>query len=254
MTAITTSRAGRIRFARTGRALRVFWGSANLLMSVVVARAVAGLIAERVDKGVFEPTHDFMYFTIQVSIASFAVFLLGAYIGLFKRIDPHWYTLLRASLVPWALITAAVYNLLLRQVPMGGTLWEMMNRPNELVHLWIPAFIALEWLMTPGRTRLTIRVLTLATVYPWAYVIVCMVRGGVDGWYPYPFLEPNGPLGWTGPLEFMLASTLFIVIVSVTTIVISRVIRHIIPLHESVGTEPPTTTQVLPIVETVPAD
>lgn len=254
MTAITTSRAGRIRFARTGRALRIFWGSANLAMSVVVARAVHGLIVDRMERGVFEPTHDFMYFTIQVSIASFGVFLFGAYIGLFRRIDPHWYTVLRASLVPWALITAVVYNVLLRQTPMGGTLWEMMNRPNELVHLWIPLFIAAEWLFQPGRARITFRVLTLATTYPWAYVMVCMVRGEVDGWYPYPFLVPDGPLGWTGPIEFMLAATLFIVIVSVTTVIISRVIRRVIPLHKSAGIEPPATTQVLPIVRTVPAD
>ncbi|MEN9740021.1 MAG: hypothetical protein RLZ72_287 [Actinomycetota bacterium] len=254
MTAITTSRAGRIRFARTGRALRAFWAIANLGMSLVVARAVNGLIADRIAQGVYDPTRDFMYFTIQVSIASFAVFLIGAYVGLFRAVDPHWYTVLRASLVPWALVTAAVYNVLLRQTPMGGTLWEMMNRPNELVHLWIPLFIAAEWLLTPGRSRLSFRVLALATTYPWAYIIVCMVRGQVDGWYPYPYLEPNGPLGWTGPIEFMLACTLFIVIVSVTTVVISRVIRHIIPLHETVGVEPPTTTQVLPIVRTIRTD
>ena len=253
MTAITTTRAGRIRFGRTGRALRVFWGMSNLVMSVVVAQAVNGLIADRVAKGVFEPSHDFMYFTIQVSVASAIVFALGAYIGLFHRVDPYWYSVLRASLVPWALVTAAVYNLLLRQTPMGGTLWEMMNRPNELVHLWIPLFIAVEWLLQPGRARLTLRVIALSTAYPWAYIIACMIRGGVDGWYPYPFLAPDGPLGWTGPIEFMLAATLFIVIVSLTTVFISRVIRHVIPLHETVGVEPSTTTQVIPIVETVRA-
>ncbi|MEY4477650.1 MAG: hypothetical protein RJA31_1154, partial [Actinomycetota bacterium] len=171
--------------------------------------------------------------------------------GLFRRIDPHWYTVLRASLVPWALITAVVYNVLLRQTPMGGTLWEMMNRPNELVHLWIPLFIAVEWLFQPGRSRITFRVLALSTTYPWVYIVVCMVRGQVDGWYPYTFLAPDGPMGWTGPIEFMLASTLFIVIVSVTTVIISRVIRRVIPLHESVGAEPPATTQVLQIVRTI---
>jgi len=251
MTAVTTTRTGRIRLARTGRALRVFWGLANLLMSVVVARAVQGLIEFRVETGVFDPTKDFMYFTIQVSIASVFVFALGAYIGLFRRVDPYWYSVLRASLVPWALITAAVYNVLLRPEPMFGTLWEMIRRPNELVHLWIPLFIAVEWVLQPGRARLTLRVLALATVYPWLYVTVCLIRGGIDGWYPYPFLEPNGPLGWTGPLEFMLAASLFIVIVSLTTVFISRVIRHIIPLHETVDAEPPTVTKALPIVEPV---
>ena len=253
MTAITTTRAGRIRFGRTGRALRVFWGMFNLMMSVVVARAVGGLIADRIDTGVFDPTHDFMYFTIQVSIASVGVFALGAYIGLFRRVDPYWYSVLRASLVPWALVTAAVYNVLLRQEPMFGTLWEMLRRPNELVHLWIPLFIAVEWLLQPGRARLTLRVLALATVYPWVYIVVCMIRGSIDGWYPYPFLAPDGPLGWSGPIEFMLAATAFIVIVSLTTVFISRVIRHIIPLHETDGPEPPTTTQVIPLVETVRA-
>ena len=251
MTAIATSRAGRIRFGRTGRTLRAIWGVLNLVMAIVVARAVNGLISERMTAGVFDPSHDFMYFTIQVSVASAVVVALGAYFGLFRRIDPLWYSVLRASLVPWALVTAAVYNLLLRQTPMGGTLWEMMNRPNELGHLWIPLFIAVEWLLQPGRARLTLRILFLSTSYPWAYIIVCMVRGSVDGWYPYPFLEPNGPMGWTGPIEFMLAATLFIVIVSLTTVFISRVIRHIVPLHETVGVEPPTTTQVIPIVETV---
>lgn len=251
MVAITTSTSGRIRLARTGRALRIFWGVSNALMAVVVARAVNGLIVDRIERGVFDPSHDFMYFTIQVSLASTVVFTLGAYFGLFRRIDPHWYSVLRASLVPWALITAAVYNVLLRPEPLDGTLWDMLRRPNELVHLWIPLFIAFEWLLQPGRTRLTVSVLALSTAYPWVYVTASLIRGGIDGWYPYPFLEPNGPLGWTGPIEFMFAASLFIVIVSLTTVFISRVIRHIVPLHETVGTEPPPTTQVLPIVETV---
>jgi hypothetical protein len=33
-------------------------------------------------------------------------------------------------------------------------------------------------------------------VYPLAYLFFSLVRGGITGWYPYPFLNPNQPGRW----------------------------------------------------------
>jgi hypothetical protein len=44
-------------------------------------------------------------------------------------------------------------------------------------------------------------------------VAFSIVRGLASGWWPYPFLDPNGSLGWAGVIGYIIgiaaAMTLF---------------------------------------------
>ncbi|WP_309620738.1 Pr6Pr family membrane protein, partial [Salinibacterium sp.] len=52
-------------------------------------------------------------------------------------------------------------------------------------------FIALDWLLSPGRPALRWTGLRYVVIYPLAWVAFTMLRGAATGWFPYPFLEPS---------------------------------------------------------------
>ena len=54
----------------------------------------------------------------------------------------------------------------------------------------------LDWIVDPPTDRLSLRDGLLWLVFPLVWTALTLVRGAVDGWYPYPFLDPaNGGYG-----------------------------------------------------------
>ncbi|MDH6180790.1 hypothetical protein M2152_000972 [Microbacteriaceae bacterium SG_E_30_P1] len=142
-------------------------------------------------------TNFFSFFTILSNVGAIVVMLIGAFV-LFTRKgpDPSWFTLLRASVATYMIITGIVYNLLLRgiQLPQGTTLeWS-----NEILHVAVPIIMLLDWIFTPGRTPIEWNQLWKILIFPIVWVVYTMVRGpftpnelaGTSYWYPYPFLNP----------------------------------------------------------------
>jgi polyferredoxin len=53
--------------------------------------------------------------------------------------------------------------------------------------------VVLDWFIDPQRTLMTLRDGLTWIVYPLLWTGLTLVRGAVDAWYPYPFLDPaNG--------------------------------------------------------------
>ncbi len=48
----------------------------------------------------------------------------------------------------------------------------------------------LDWIVDPPTTRLTYRDALIWLAYPLVWTGLTLVRGAIDGWYPYPFLDP----------------------------------------------------------------
>ncbi len=121
-------------------------------------------------------TNFFSFFTIQSNVAAIAVFLIGAVILVIRKgEDPAWFNTLRTSIVTYMVVTGIVYNLLLRNVelPQGATLgWS-----NEILHVWVPVLMLLDWLFTPGRVAVPWKKLWLVVIYPIAWAAYTMVRG-----------------------------------------------------------------------------
>jgi hypothetical protein len=142
----------------------------------------------------------FSFFTIQSNVAAAVVFLIGAVLLVIRRgDDPRWFTVLRACVVTYMVVTGIVYNLLLRgiELPQGSTLeWS-----NEILHVAVPILMLLDWLFTPGRTPVGWKTIWVVLIFPIVWVIYTMVRGPFTPnelakepyWYPYPFLNPNLP-------------------------------------------------------------
>lgn len=142
----------------------------------------------------FRLTNFFSFFTIESNVASVVVLTMAIGFSLLHQ-HPTWFAVLRASVTSYMVTTGIVYNLLLRgiELPQGSTLdWS-----NEILHVWGPLYLLLDWLFAPGRPRLEWKHLVWVVSFPLVWAVYTLVRGPltfdpvVDGpFYPYPFLNP----------------------------------------------------------------
>jgi hypothetical protein len=172
-------------------ALRRSLGVLNLVMAFAIAIGLAVNIADRLIQGIFDPSHYFQYFTIQTCIINIIVLLMGGIFALMRTTDPRWYTVVRVSIVSYAIVVGVIYNVLLAGLATGDGYVSTFSFPNDIQHIWGPIFIAVEWLLMPGRARLRWGTLVIAAIFPLAWVAGSLIRGLVgDGWFPYFFLNP----------------------------------------------------------------
>ena len=169
---------------------------AGLIVAAIVAqlgRSIENWHRGGLDVG-FSLVNFFSFFTIESNVASVVVLLIGAAFAFARRDDPHWFTVFRVIVVTYMAVTGVVYNLLLRgvELPQGTTVaWS-----NEVLHVAACAYLVLDWLLAPGRTALSWRVLRAVVIFPVAWAAYTLIRAPFaiqkDGsrWYPYPFLNP----------------------------------------------------------------
>ena len=181
-----------------------------------IAAAIIGQLAASIDfwhsRGVTDITvqvvNFFSFFTVESNAAAAVMLAVGA-VFLIARPGPDsaGFTLVRASIVTYMVVTGIVYNLLLRgvELPQGSTVaWS-----NEILHVVAPVYLLLDWIFAPGRVPLAARKIWPVLIFPILWVAYALIRGpfviddvyGNDFWYPYPFLNPvtsaNGYLSVT---------------------------------------------------------
>lgn len=110
-------------------------------------------------------------------------------------------------------IVGLVYNLILRQ------LWQptgMQQLADELLHVALPILFVVYWIFFVTKGSLRWKHLFAWLVFPLLYLIYALIRGSLEGFYPYPFLDLNqlstnqvilNCLGLT--LAFLVAGLLF---------------------------------------------
>ncbi len=182
-------------------------GILRLSAGSILTIALGFQIIEKILNNAMIADQYFSYFTIQSSFIAAGVLLVGGVSALSRAEDSVRYTLARMSVVAYAVVTALVYNVLLRGIPYTG--FHPSPWPGELMHVWIPIFILLDWLFSPGRPRLRWTGLRIVIIYPLAWLAYTLIRGAVTGWYPYPFLEPS--TGWLSVSIYVVGIAAFIV-------------------------------------------
>jgi hypothetical protein len=190
----------------TSRARRSV-GILRLGAGTALVVALGFQIVEKILNNAMIAAQYFSYFTIQSSFIAATVLLIGGVSALRRSEDSLAYTVARMSVVAYAVVTAVVYNVLLRGIATMG--FHSTPWPGELMHVWVPIFIVLDWLLSPGRPRLRWTALRIVVVYPLVWLAFTLVRGAITGWYPYPFLEPS--TGWLSVLTYVLGIAAFIV-------------------------------------------
>jgi hypothetical protein len=125
------------------------------------------------------------FFTITTNLAV-AMVLTGVAAGLGRAATPRRLAGLSLSI----LLVGIVFRVLLEGVAPGGS-----GLGNLLLHRATPILVPVYWLVFVPKGRLRVADPLIWTLYPLAYLLYALVRGGLDGRYPYPFLDVSR-IGW----------------------------------------------------------
>ncbi len=193
-------------------------GILRLAAGVVLLGALVFQIVDKVTHADMIPDQYFAYFTIESAMIMSVVLLVGGWMALTRPTDTVLYTTVRVSIVAYAVVMAVVYNVLLRGIPDEG--YVVVPWPGEIMHVWIPIVIVLDWLLSPGRPRLGWSALRVVVIFPLAWVAFTLVRGALTGWVPYPFFEFS--TGFVSIAGYILGIAAFIVGVASAAIAYSR--------------------------------
>ena len=163
-------------------------GFLRLLAGLAILGAVIGQFVFTAGRAAINPFNFFGYFTIQSNIITMVAFFAYAYFILGRKTQPTWAIYLRAIMTTIIVLVGLVYNTLLSGAPLAGSFdlaWS-----SNILHIIVPIYALVDWLLLPDRTKLPHRGLWLVLIYPLVWLVVILIRGATDGWVPYPFLDP----------------------------------------------------------------
>jgi hypothetical protein len=184
-------------------------GAVRIVAGLVLLATIVAQIADELAHGAFLADRYFVYFTIQTALIGVVVLLAGGWWAWRRPRDTTLLTTVAMCAAVYAVVTTVVYNVLLRGIVESG--YEPPDWMNEVLHVAIPVLLIVDWLVAPGRARLRWRTAWWIVVYPLAWIAFTMIRGAADGWYPYPFLEPDGPNGIPGVVAYIVGLALAMV-------------------------------------------
>lgn len=197
----------------------------RVALALVVFVSVAYQIIDRVSNNVFAPGEYFAYFTIQSMLMCVVVLAVGGHLAWRTARDTRLFTVTRVSVLAYAVIACLVYNALLRDLPSTpGYVWPVW--PNEVLHVWAPILLVLDWIFAPGRHVLRLRAAFWALLYPILWLAFTMIRGALTGWWPYPFLDPNGPNGILGLIIYVLGIAFVIWLIAFLALLLAKLITR----------------------------
>lgn len=127
----------------------------------------------------------FAYFTIQSNLL--IAFVLIWMLSGARR--PAWFPQLRGAATAYIILTGLIYAILLAE-PHEVWSWNI-TFTNLAHHRIVPIMAAIDFLVVASPQALSIRKAWTWMIYPLAYLAGCWIRWGIDGWVPYPFLDPD---------------------------------------------------------------
>lgn len=128
-----------------------------------------------------------LYFTIIANLAAAIIFTALA-AGVSRVASPFIIGGVTIAMV----LVGVVYNTLLSgmlQLSGGAKLADVVN------HIVTPITVSGYWLFMAEKGHLTWRAPPRWTLLPMTYFVYALARGGIEGTYPYPFMN-LAQLGW----------------------------------------------------------
>lgn len=171
--------------------MRIIFALLRLAAAAISIAAIIATFLGSAAKGPVNPFNFFGYFTIQGNIFAAIMLLVLGITGLMGRRSSPGMQLSYAASVTYIVIVGIVYNTLLVGLAGGVDVpWA-----NTVLHVIVPIYVAIDWLLFGDRRRLAIKRLWAILVYPIVWLVVVLIRGASDGWVPYPFLNPANGYG-----------------------------------------------------------
>jgi hypothetical protein len=161
----------------------------------------------------------YSYYTNIGNTGAVVVLLVGAARLFRHRPDSRRWAVVRAVTTVSLVFIGLVFNLLLS----GGSLGGMLPQVNVVVHMITPVAVLVDWLVTPpGRRVLPWWSIAVAVAVPVVYCAVALVRGSLDGFYPYPFFDPAVQGGAGGVALYLLALIVALALLALATTALGR--------------------------------
>jgi len=161
--------------------------SATFRLTIAAASLAATIGQLLLAKNMAAALNLFSYFTIQSNLIV-AVALIVATLGPKQSIQSA--AMLRAATF-WILITGIVFNVLLSSVYHPTGLAALISVVHHTV---TPLAMLANWIVFEEKGRTKIRDIGFWLAYPLVYLAGSLVRGLIDGFYPYWFINPTKPL------------------------------------------------------------
>lgn len=125
------------------------------------------------------------------------------------------------AITVYIIVVGLIYQVLLRH------LWQptgLQWLADELLHSLIPILFIVYWLLYEKKKELKWRMLLVWQAYPLLYAIYILWRGGISGFYPYPFINVS-ELGWQKVLIHIAGLFLLFIVVSLLLIGVGKVLH-----------------------------
>ncbi len=164
---------------------RAALGLFRAVVGIVVLVAVAYQAWLILQSGLFRPLRFFAFFTILSNVFGAVVWLWLA--ARWRATRTRGDDLLRGAATLYLVVTFVVVVVLLR----GAELSLSDSVVDFIVHKLFPVLAVIDWIVDPPETDLRLMDVGLWLIFPVAWLAFTLIRGAVDDWYPYPFLDPD---------------------------------------------------------------
>ena len=134
---------------------------------------------------VFKAGNFFSFFTIQSNILGVVALTAAAFVPRADRFAA--FDAARGAVTLYMAITGVVFALLLSG--HQESLDTHIGWVNFVVHTLMPIVLVADWLIDPPRNRAGWKTAALWLAYPLAWFVYTLVRGSIEDWYPYPFVD-----------------------------------------------------------------
>jgi len=182
------------------------FGTLRLALGLALLGSVLWQVSDRISVGLFRPFEYFAYFSIDSSILAGLVLAIGGLTllqGKDESARSHtWRLIATVSMI----VVGVVYHLLLGDsaVDPRDIGYDWPRPPNLVIHTYAPILITVDYLLSIKGHKLKWRKALWVVAYPFAWLAFSLVRGILDGWWPYWFINP-GEVGVIGMFSYVFA-------------------------------------------------
>ena len=184
----------------------------RIAFAALVVAALAFMIVTLIGEGAFNPLNFFTFFTVLSNLLAAAVFFEGGRRQLTgsEPLSGMW----RGAAVVYMTVTYVVFAVLLRDAQED--LQTHVAWVDSVLHRVMPIAVMADWLIDPPHRPIPFRRAAWWLAFPLVWTAFTLIRGEIDGRYPYPFLDPaNGGYG----VVALYSAAIFLLFLLVTWIV-----------------------------------
>lgn len=167
-------------------------------------------------------------FTIHSNLIVSVAFLLSVFAMLSKKPPTPFLDFLKNCSLIYMFIVITTYHFLLAS---GGEYVGTRIITNFTLHYLLPIFVFVNWIAFETKRKYSFKHIFYWILFPLLYCVVSLLRGLVDGFYPYFFLNPSGeiPVGvgsYANVALFIIAYLCVYVILGLLLILLNKIFLY----------------------------